>query len=321
MSILIPAGIGNLDPARLGPVGPPATLSDPASTILHGDCLHALGPAPEGCAGLVFADPPYDFGLDYGEGISDRKGAGYYRWLIARLCLASRLLRPGGSLWILIPHEHAADVDFRLRNPWPYGCARPLHRIQAVVWYETFGVNNRKTFNRCSRMLLWYSNDPDTRLLDPTRPELRKASARSLAGDPRAAGDGTKLFDDVWTDIPRLAGTHRERLPWARTQLPLALCRRVVAASSNPGDLIVDPFAGSGTMGVAAAQAGRRFLGVEADSTRAALASLRIMQETHRWMTSPPPIAPRRRRTPKPKPAPCTGSPTTTSVTGTIARG
>lgn len=251
-----------------------ATLNSeaPAWHVLEGDCLAWAGALPPRCASLVFCDPPYNYGLDYGAGFDDARDCDAFRvWLSVRLLALSSLLERGGSLWALLPSEHAAHVAVRLENAG-------LHPIGWLAWYETFGVNCTHKFNRCLRHLLWFSNKKSTRLADRLDPAIRRPSDRLEKYQDKRANPAGKLLDDVWA-IPRLAGTHKERLPWARTQLPRELLRRVVAASSRPGGLVVDGFCGSGTTGVEAVAGGRRFLGIERAPDMARLARLRIWRE------------------------------------------
>jgi DNA modification methylase len=107
-----------------------------------------------------------------------------------------------------------------------------------------------------------------------TRPSDRQAKYGDRRADP-----GGKLWDDVWgvnPPIPRLVGTAAERIPDVPTQLPLQLLTAVVGCASDPGDLVVDPFAGSGTAGEAAIRLGRRFLGVERSGAFGNLACMRL---------------------------------------------
>lgn len=219
-------------------------------------------------ARLVFADPPYNEAIDYGSGFDDdRDPAEYVAWTRDWVESAARVLTPDGSLWVLISDPYAAehalavkDAGLTIRN-W-------------VIWYETFGVNAPTKFNRTKRHLLYAVKDPSRYCFHPeavSRPSDRQAKY----DDPRANPAG-KTLDDVWTDIPRLAGTHAERIPSFPTQLPVALLRRVVSCCTDPGDLVIDPFCGSGTTGAAAVGLGRRFLGVERSAEFADLARLRL---------------------------------------------
>ena len=83
------------------------------------------------------------------------------------------------------------------------------------------------------------------------------------------------MLDDVWT-IPRVCGTFRERVQGVPTQLPLALVRRIVLGLARPGDLVLDPFTGSGTTGVVCAEYGRRFAGIELREQYAVIARERL---------------------------------------------
>jgi DNA modification methylase/ParB-like chromosome segregation protein Spo0J len=237
--------------------------------IRHGDCLQELSRLEPGCARLVFADPPYNIGIDYGDGANaDRlSDTDFLEWFAARVLAFRRALTDDGSLWVLINDEYAAEfamifkgAGFTIRN-W-------------IKWYETFGVNCSDKFNRTSRHLFYCVKDPRRFVFNReavNRPSDRQAKYADSRADP-----GGKILDDVWTDIPRLAGTAAERLPDFPTQLPLALLRRVVRCASDPGDLVIDPFNGSGTTGVAAVESGRKYVGIEREARFVELATQRL---------------------------------------------
>src|SRR5262249_49232770 len=121
--------------------------------MITGDCRDAMSALLD--AGerfpLVVTDPAYNEGIDYGDGEkADRlPEPEYLERLRVRLDLASRLLTPDGSLWVVIDTDHSADVTVMLR-----GCGLHLRRL--VTWYETFGTNCANNFNRCSRHLLYF---------------------------------------------------------------------------------------------------------------------------------------------------------------------
>lgn len=127
--------------------------------------------------------------------------------------------------------------------------------------------------------LALFVKDADHFVFNDYAPEIRWESDRqSKYGDSRANPDG-KVWDDVWSinpPIPRLTGTASERIPGPPTQLLLALLRPIVACASEPGDLVLDPFCGTGTTGAACLELGRRFLGVELSPASAALAKKRL---------------------------------------------
>jgi site-specific DNA-methyltransferase (adenine-specific) len=180
-------------------------------------------------------------------------------------------LAPDGSFWLLVSHEWAwrltaiavDEVGFHLR--------------QWLTWFESFGVNCARKFNRCSRPLLWFVKDPD-RFVFNADAVTRESDRTAIYGDKRA-DPGGKLWDDVWglkPPIPRLVDNAAERLPSFPTQLPVALLRAVVGCASDPGDLVLDPFNGSGTTGVAAIELGRRYVGIEKSEEFARLARMRL---------------------------------------------
>lgn len=236
--------------------------------VEHGDCLDHLRAVGSGTVNLVFADPPYNIGFDYGEGYDDDQPRDrYLAWVSEWVAECARVLAPDGAMWVLINDEYAAEYAITLDR-------HGLVRRNWVIWYETFGVNCPNKFNRTKRHLLYTVKDASRFVFNAAA--VSRPSDRQLKyDDPRANPDG-KVMDDVWLDIPRLVGTAAERVPDFPTQLPLALLRRVVGCCTDPGDLVLDPFNGSGTTGAAAVAMGRRYVGVERSERFAGLARLRL---------------------------------------------
>lgn len=236
--------------------------------IIHGDCLATFGTLDDRCARLIFADPPYNIGIDYGDGAKADKltDAEYMQWVTSWLEECWRVLKDDGSLWVMIGDEYAAEyavalkkLGFTIRS-W-------------VKWYETFGVNCANNFNRTSRHIFYAVTNPKKFVFNVD--SVSRPSDRQLKyGDKRAAEDG-KLWDDVW-QIPRVTGTSNERIPDFPTQIPLAITRAIVGCASDPADLVIDPFNGSGSTGVAAVELGRKYLGMEKSSEFCRLSRLRL---------------------------------------------
>lgn len=171
---------------------------------------------------------------------------------------AAETLTLDGSMWVMINHEWAADFEFILRDD----CG--LWIRDWITWYEAFGVNCTRKFNRCSRRIFHAVRNPD-RFVFNEEAVSRPSDRQTIYDDCRANPDG-KLWDDVWginPPLPRVAGTHGERLSEFPTQLPIKLLKAIVGCASNPGDLVVDPFSGSATTGVASIDLGRRYIGIE----------------------------------------------------------
>lgn len=251
---------------------PPAT--DRPWRIIVGDCVEELARLDGGFARLVFADPPYNVGVDYGDGadVDLIPSGAFTSWIARWVAECHRVLTDDGSLWVLISDEYAAEcrveigrAGFSVRD-W-------------IKWYEGFGVNCTGKFNRCTRHL--FHAVKDARRFVFHEDAVSRPSARQTIYHDARANPGGKLLDDCWFDIPRLAGTHGERMPDFPTQLPVALLTRIIGCASDPGDMVIDPFNGSGTTGIAATRLGRRYLGIEKQPRFAELATLRLRGDTH----------------------------------------
>ena len=253
-----------------------STATAPSWEIRQGNCIDIL-PTLTDKARLVFADPPYNIGIDYGNGKTADllPSAEYMRWVERWLTSCRDLLTDDGSMWILISDEFAAEYAVSLKQ-------LGLTIRSWIIWYESFGVNCSRGFNRCSRHLFYCVRNPQNFVFNEeavTRPSDRQVKY----GDKRAATSG-KLWDSVWgiePAIPRLTGTSHERVPDFPTQLPLKLLTPIVLCASDPGDLVLDPFNGSGTTGVAAIRNSRRYVGIEQSPQFANLATLRLKGVGH----------------------------------------
>jgi DNA modification methylase len=247
----------------------------PSWEITEGDCVEVLTTLAPGSVRLVFADPPYNIGVDYGNGPdADRLDQDdFLDWSQSWIDAAAKLLAPDGSMWVLINDEWADLFGVMLRDAG-------LHRRSWIKWYESFGINNTGNFNRCSRHLFYCVKDPKRFVFHGDA--VSRPSDRQLKYQDKRADPGGKLWDNVWginPPIPRLVDNHAERLPDFPTQLPLALLLPIVGCASDPGDLVLDPFNGSGTTGAAAIRLGRRYRGIEKSPQFASMARLRLTAE------------------------------------------
>jgi len=248
-------------------------LSDdqPLWTLINDDVITGLESVRDnhGPARLIFTDPPYNIGIDYGDGAEadSMPHDKFVGWCKDWLSLCRECLTDDGSLWLMTCDEVAAesclilkDLGFNIRN-W-------------IKWYETFGVNCSGKFNRTSRHI-FYATMHKRAMVWNAEPVSRPSDRQTKYNDKRAAAGG-KIWDDVW-QIPRLTGTCEERIPTFPTQLPLALVEPIVLCASEPGDLVVDPFNGSGTTGVAAIRNGRKYIGIDKSETFVDLAQKRLV--------------------------------------------
>lgn len=221
------------------------------NTLAVGSCIDLLPTLPAGCADLVFADPPFGIGYKYDvyDDRTDRES--YLRFADRWLCEAARVLAPRGSLFLAIGDEFAAEYKVRLD-------ALGLIMRNWIIWHYTFGPHQKRKFGRDHTHILYYVRDPERFTFNDL--DIRIESERQRSGDKRANPLG-RVPGDVW-GVPRLPGNAHERTGHP-CQMPEAVLERIINAASNPGDLVVDPFAGSGTTLAVAKRLGRKWYGCE----------------------------------------------------------
>ncbi len=240
----------------------------PVGHIVQGDLLEVLPTWPAGSVDLVFADPPFNIGYEYDAYRDDRPPEEYLDWTRRWTQECLRVLKPDGTFWIAIGDEYAAEVRVLMRG-------RATLR-NWVVWHYTFGQNCRQKFNRCHAHLFYFVKDAGRFTFNADDPAIRVKSDRQKKYNDKRANPKGKLPGDVWK-ISRVCGTFRERVGWHPCQMPMKLLERIVLACSSPGDVVLDPFAGSGTTLVAAANHDRRWVGVELSKDYARQAADRVV--------------------------------------------
>jgi site-specific DNA-methyltransferase (adenine-specific) len=273
--------------------------------VIEGDCVRVLAGLPAGFADLVFADPPFNIGYQYDVYDDRRAKADYLAWTEQWLAAAARALKPDGSLFLAIGDEFVAEHKVRLD-------ALGLTLRNWIVWHYTFGVSCTKKFNRSHAHILYYVRDPKRYTFNPEA--VRVPSARMTTYADRRANPVGKLPDDTWVLRPqesdthfqpqsdtwfvsRVCGTFKERVDHP-CQMPEAVLDRIIRVATNPGGVVLDPFAGSGTTLAVARKLGRRYLGVElseqyADGVRKRLQMIDFAPEQQ--PESPPANRPRKR--------------------------
>lgn len=235
-------------------------FSDGTTTILHGCCEDALGEVADGSVDLVFADPPYNIGKVFGQcrdkWPSDREYADWcHGWL--ETCL--RKLKPSGSLYVMTSTQAMPYLDLWMRDQ--------CEILARIVWhYDSSGVQAKKYFGSMFEPILYCVKNPKdyTFNADAIEVEARTGAVRKLIDYRKEVPTPyktTKVPGNVWY-FPRV----RYRMPEYEehpTQKPEALLERIILASSNEGDLILDPFSGTFTTCAVAKRLGRRSVGIE----------------------------------------------------------
>lgn len=247
---------------------PPEARTDDCRIVCL-DRLKFLQSLPDASARLIFADPPYNIGVDYGDGTkADRMP--HSKWIEfthAWIDEAHRVLTADGAMFILCNAAMLWDIESMLRGNEGL---EAFHRRNVIVWHETFGNYEAGNFSQCWRPILYYTRHPKKYVWHGD--QILIESDRLKQGDARANPAG-KVPSNVW-QFPRLVDNAAERMPGFPTQIPQALVERIVRVASDPGDLVVDPFVGSGTTAAAAVKHHRRFAGcdLQPGNVKAALA-------------------------------------------------
>jgi site-specific DNA-methyltransferase (adenine-specific) len=264
----------------------------PGNRVVLADNLPVLSKLEDSSCDLIYIDPPFNTGkrqtlhtlktVRTAEG--DRRGFGghryqtlrvgsrsfidvfddYLEFLEPRLCEMRRVLRPEGTLYVHLDYREVHYVKVLLDAIFGRECF-----LNEIIWAYDYGGRPRRRWPPKHDSILVYVRDPARYYFDPEGAERIPYMAPGLVGAAKAAR-GKRLTDTWWSTIVPTNGRERTGYP---TQKPLAIVRRIVQSSSPPDGLVADFFAGSGTVGAAAHESGRRFLLV--DNNPEALAVMR----------------------------------------------
>ncbi len=218
--------------------------------IICGDCIEMLGGVQEPFADLVFADPPFNIGYQYDQYQDKLKKDKYLHWTRDWMSACANVLKPTGSFYIAIGDDYAAHVRL-------IGEELGLHCRNWIIWHYTFGQQTKNKFARSHTHIFYFVKDEKNFTFNEYA--VRLPSDRQLIYNDKRANSLGKMPDDVWNTYARVCGTFKERQGWHPCQMPELLLSRIVATSSNPGELVLDPFNGSGTTAAAALQLGRDY--------------------------------------------------------------
>ncbi|MGQ0628553.1 MAG: DNA-methyltransferase [Phycisphaerales bacterium] len=258
---------------------PDFALADPDARFYVGDCRAKMAAIPEvrkGEIDLVFADPPFNWNRAYDQWDDSMPREDYLQFTRDWLDLCVDGLKPTGSMWVNIPDDTAAEIVVHLK-------ARRMHMVNWCVWHYRFGQNRKSGFINSKVHALYFCKDPAARTWNPEsilEPSDRASTYYDVRTTAKADGmpPGMRVPLDVWYGKfwGRVQGTSAERRPNHDNQLPEIYLERVVRCSSNEGDLVLDPFIGSGTTAVMARALKRRFIGTEFSKANAASAFERL---------------------------------------------
>jgi modification methylase len=244
-----------------------------ADRVIVGDCIEAMNALPEGCAELVFADPPYNLQLggdlrrpEGGKvaGVSEEwdlfEGfATYDAFTRAWLKAARRILKPDGAIWTIGSYHNVFRVGAAMQD-------MGFWILNDIIWSKTNPMPNfaGKRFTNAHETLIWAARSETARY-------------RFNYHAMKALNDELQMRSD-WS-LPICTGAERLKVDGVKahpTQKPESLLYRVLLSSTDVGDLVVDPFFGTGTTGAVAKLLGRCWIGIERDTRYAAIAETRI---------------------------------------------
>jgi site-specific DNA-methyltransferase (adenine-specific) len=252
----------------------------------HSDCVDGIRNLKQP-PHLVVCDPPYNISMAYDSYDDNKPHDEFMAWMESWISAAAQVLHKHGSFWIFCPDEWVADVDVYCRRKLK------LHRRSWVTWFYTFGVACQKNFSRSHTHILYFTKTKSKFTFNADA--IRVPSARQLVyNDPRQNPKG-KLPDNTWILtkaalelvfdkdmdtwlVSRICGTYKERARHSSNQIPLAIMERIVLSCSDPGDFVLDPFAGTGSSGIICKAHNRNWTGFDISANCVKQSNKRIVE-------------------------------------------
>lgn len=247
--------------------------------IYNEDCISGMARRlPDACIDLVITDPP--FGIEFGakrgnynrksnrvmEGYNEVKGHDYLEFTRQWLGEVRRVLKPSGSLYIFSGWNYLKDILIALEE-------HDLTVINHLVWKYQFGLVTTRKYVTSHYHILFAGIDEKQRRFYPY------ARYEKDAKHPEGGSAHYKDKEDVWT-IPREYWNGDVKTP---TKLPAEIIRKILAYSSKPGDVVLDPFLGSGQVAVVSQMEGREYVGFELVPEYFSFAERRLKEKVYRF--------------------------------------
>jgi len=259
---------------RLDAAVPEASIRD---SIICQDCMEAVPHMPDACVDLLFVDPPYNLRKQFSNtSFSPRSAEDYMAWCDSWLGQMRRLLKPDASVYIC--------GDWRSSAALQQVCERHFTIQNRITFEREKGRGAKRNWKNASEDI-WFCTVSNDYYFNADAVKLRRqviAPYRSNGKPKDWNEDETGRFrlthpSNVWTDISIPFWSMPENTPHP-TQKPEKLLAKIILASSRPGDLVFDPFAGSGTTGVTAKKLGRSFAMIEQEEEYCLYAAKRIQE-------------------------------------------
>lgn len=239
-------------------------LGDPDTRIIIGDCRDVLPTIRAEGIDTIFADQPYNIGVEYDTWNDNLSKEQFWKFTYDWIDLCVTALSPRGSFFLWLPPRLANRAAVHIED-------RGLTLINDIVVVQRFGQHKDSGFISGHVRLLYFSKDKDRRTWNPSDilvPSLRATKYKDKRTE-QTKNPGKRVPLDVWgideKYFGRVSGvsSNKERRDGHPNQVPEVVVKRALLATTNPGDLVLDPFLGSGTTSTVARALGRRSIGIE----------------------------------------------------------
>ena len=246
--------------------------------IIHTDVIDGLNSIPDASIDLIFSDPPYNIGKVFnGNKESWASDDAYHQWCYLWLDLCVRKLKPNGSFYVMTSTQNMPYFDIYMR--------KKMDVLSRIVWfYDSSGVQAKKYFGSMYEPILFCVKDKKNYTFNAADilVEAKTGAKRKLIDYRKPVPtvySSEKVPGNVW-EYPRVR-YRMDEYENHPTQKPIALLERIIKASSNPGDMVLDPFSGSFTTCYVAKMLGRKSVGIEIEEeyVKTGLRRLDILKE------------------------------------------
>lgn len=236
-------------------------LFNQQSFVALGDSLAILSQMRDETVDLIFADPPYNIGKDFGNNKDTWESVqGYISWCKTWIDECFRVLKPEGTFYFMTATQHMPYLDVYVSEKY--------NVLARIIWaYDSSGVQSKKIFGSLYEPVLMVNKSPHARYtfnFEDILVEAKTGAKRNLIDyrkSPPQPYNTQKIPGNVWEfNRVRYKMKEYENHP---TQKPEALLERIICVSSNPGDIVLDPFAGSFTASAVAIKLNRRAIGID----------------------------------------------------------
>lgn len=236
-------------------------IGNAKTLAILGDSLSVMREMKPESIDLIFADPPYNIGKNFGNNVDKWDNVDeYIAWCEKWIDECMRVLKRNGTMYFMTATQHMPFLDVYV--------SRKYHVLSRIIWtYDSSGVQSKKMFGSLYEPILMISHSKDAQIVFNAQDimvEAKTGSQRKLIDyrkDPPQPYSAEKVPGNVW-QFPRVR-FRMDEYENHPTQKPEALLERVIKASSNPGDIVLDPFAGSFTTCAVATKLNRRSIGID----------------------------------------------------------